>query len=537
MISQLHYTSTVLPPLDSLNDALLPPSASPPMGSEFEKHSEFNPSYDHSSQPDTTLLTPASATQSPQTQNSIKFPTPYPTPPSCSTSLLQDPVNQSGNRMYGAWNPAFDLNAPSSQANSPMTTQHPLAPEFLESYAHGHDGRRTPGPPEQSYMGHFGVTDSQPLGQGASQSFYMSLPPANQQGPHATLMRGNVQGITDSRGVSRSVPSSSLLNHAPHGLREDHRDNASDATYQSRSINGSPRSLTGAQTGRVRKNRRAKRQGSATSKGTSHDSETLGEYMNCRGQEVPPTLKDTCPEEERCIFDSRWRHRKDKGHTMWDGIQEDYRQHFGRAAPGKETLQMKFKRARSKYIEWLPEDVDIMRQAWKEMEDERYETLLQKFLKKGGSRNMLLNATDVEFKVVSDMKLEEGMYMHAFKESMDMDIRRRQKANPPKKRSSARSTGQSQHNVTGLKMESDEDTFMTSHGEDEIIDQVQNARRDQDRLGESGSQQFVGRWGPGVSMLGGPMWDDRHSVNTTMPPLADPLMGHPSSSSLQRREI
>lgn len=178
-----------------------------------------------------------------------------------------------------------------------------------------------------------------------------------------------------------------------------------------------------------------------------------------------------------------------------------------------------------------------MRQAWKEMEDERYETLLQKFLKKGGSRNMLLNATDVEFKVVSDMKLEEGMYMHVFKETMNMDIRRRQKANPPKKRSSARSTNQSQNHVAGLKMESDEDTFMTSHGEDEIIEQVQSARRDHERPAEGSSHQFTGRWGPGVSMLGASMWDDRHTVNTTMPPLADPLMGHASTSGLQRREI
>jgi hypothetical protein len=42
---------------------------------------------------------------------------------------------------------------------------------------------------------------------------------------------------------------------------------------------------------------------------------------------------------------------------MWDGIQKDYQQRFGRPPPVKETLQMKFKRARSKYIEWLPEDV------------------------------------------------------------------------------------------------------------------------------------------------------------------------------------
>ena len=114
------------------------------------------------------------------------------------------------------------------------------------------------------------------------------------------------------------------------------------------------------------------------------------------------------------------------------------------------------------------------------MEDERYETLLHKFLKKGGSRNMLLNATDIEFKVVNDLKLEEGLYMPSFRELENMDIRRRQKANPPKKRSSGRSAAQTQQSVA-VKMEPDEDTTMSSPREDEIIKQVQEARPDYDR--------------------------------------------------------
>lgn len=43
MISQLHYTSTVLPPLGSLSDAYLPPSSSPPGESEFQKVPDFSP--------------------------------------------------------------------------------------------------------------------------------------------------------------------------------------------------------------------------------------------------------------------------------------------------------------------------------------------------------------------------------------------------------------------------------------------------------------------------------------------------------------
>lgn len=71
---------------------------------------------------------------------------------------------------------------------------------------------------------------------------------------------------------------------------------------------------------------------------------------------MPPRLKSTCPEEERCIFESRWRHRHQRGQDMWDSIQEDFTKRFNKSH-GKEMLQMKFKRARSKYIEWLPRDV------------------------------------------------------------------------------------------------------------------------------------------------------------------------------------
>lgn len=80
------------------------------------------------------------------------------------------------------------------------------------------------------------------------------------------------------------------------------------------------------------------------------------EHKNCVGREEPPHLKDTCPPEERCIFESRWRNRHKKGQDMWDSIQADFHEQFSKTH-GKEMLQMKFKRARSKYYVWLPEDV------------------------------------------------------------------------------------------------------------------------------------------------------------------------------------
>jgi hypothetical protein len=41
---------------------------------------------------------------------------------------------------------------------------------------------------------------------------------------------------------------------------------------------------------------------------------------------------------------------------MWESIQGDFKDRFQKC-PGKEMLQMKFKRGRSKYIDWIPKDV------------------------------------------------------------------------------------------------------------------------------------------------------------------------------------
>lgn len=83
-------------------------------------------------------------------------------------------------------------------------------------------------------------------------------------------------------------------------------------------------------------------------------------FKNCHGDEVPPPLKKDCPDELRCIFQSRWNHREKRGQHMWDAIQEDIASEFGKTI-GKETLQMKFKRGRSKYYQWLDKDVSLRR--------------------------------------------------------------------------------------------------------------------------------------------------------------------------------
>lgn len=79
--------------------------------------------------------------------------------------------------------------------------------------------------------------------------------------------------------------------------------------------------------------------------------------------------------------------------------------------------------------------------------------LLAKFYELGGSRNMQLNPGDVEVKVVTDLKLEEGLYME---DHNDTSVRRRKKVNARK----------------GQRGSSFEETPSVS--EDQVIDQVQS---------------------------------------------------------------
>jgi hypothetical protein len=65
-----------------------------------------------------------------------------------------------------------------------------------------------------------------------------------------------------------------------------------------------------------------------------------------------------------------------------------------------------------------------LREAWAKMEKERYQMLLDKFHELGGSRNMRLNSSDIEVKLVNDLKLEEGLYVESFG---DLGVRRRRK--------------------------------------------------------------------------------------------------------------
>ena len=255
--------------------------------------------------------------------------------------------------MYN-WNNSFGLNGPSSPATSPpLPTSQSMGSEFVDGYVQPLDGRRTPGPP-QPYMGAFSVSDSQQeLAHQGTPPYYVGVPSADQHNPHGMLLKNSSQHVPEPRGFGKGSSANSLLCNPLH----ERQDSRPDLVFAHRPMNGSPRALKSTHGGRVRKSR-SKKQSLPTRKVESHEgSEEIDEYKNCHGKEVPPTLKPNCPEEEKCLFQSRWDFRHAKGQDMWESMQGVYEERFDKPAPGKETLQMKFKRGRSKYISWLSEDV------------------------------------------------------------------------------------------------------------------------------------------------------------------------------------
>ncbi|KAF7534598.1 hypothetical protein G7Z17_g13341 [Cylindrodendrum hubeiense] len=411
---------------------------------------------------DPNLLTPIStAAGSPPLHQARKLVSQYPPPP--STPGAQQPTPPGSSKMYhqAQWG-QFDMNGQSSQTSSPMAHQAPVAPEYMEA-TYLSDERRTPGPPNH-YLGAFGVSDGPEPNQ-MHTPYYMGMGhPVDPQ--HQLMLRDDhhmPMGVHH-----REMPNAPLLSEPhPSQFRPARRPSPEEHLAQlpadgPRSGNGSPRRRpVSAASGRVKK-RPAKSRGQP--RNTVMD-DPLEEHKNCFGQEVPPTLKSNCPDEERCIFESRWEHRHQKGQDMWESIQSDFRNKFHKC-PGKEMLQMKFKRGRSKYIEWIGKDEDLLREAWIRVEKNRYQAILETFVELGGSRNMRLNPSDIEIKVVNDLKLEEGLYMDSHG---DANIRRRRKSTSARKRTNTRGVDEAL---------SDEMMSVSSHNthEDDVINQVHNRR-------------------------------------------------------------
>jgi hypothetical protein len=112
----------------------------------------------------------------------------------------------------------------------------------------------------------------------------------------------------------------------------------------------------------------------------------------------------------------------------------------------------------------------------------------------GGSRNMLLSASDIEIKIVNEFKWEEAIYI----EGLDECIRRRRKS-VVKKRSGGR--GEPGGDITVS-----DDLLRVSqapHNEDEVINQVFAARRE--------------RWDEDIASVNGEMmnahlWENRAPI-------------------------
>ncbi|KAH6900331.1 hypothetical protein B0T10DRAFT_24956 [Thelonectria olida] len=400
--------------------------------------------FSYSSQCDPNLLTPSSTAGSPPQNQARKLVSQY---PSASTPIPQQPTPPGSTKMYPQqWTPApFDMNGQSSQPDSALSASAPVPSDYIES-PYLNDGRRTPGPPEP-YMGAFGVSDG-PQQQSMNPPYYMMPPPMEQQQPQHLPMPSSM----------------SLLNHhTNHQFRPRHLtpEDHPARGVSDRSLNGSPRRRAiSSTTARVNKKKTGKARNTHARGPTLGDP--LEEHKNCYGEELPPKLKPNCPEEERCIFESRWQHRHQKGQDMWESIQNDFKNKFQKC-PGKEMLQMKFKRGRSKYIEWIDRDVEILREAWMRVEKTRYQQMLEHFIELGGSRNMRLNASDIECKVVNELKLEEGLYIES---RDDLNLRRRQKPSTARRRPNTRGLDDVPLN--------DEMLSAGSHtgNEDDVINQV-----------------------------------------------------------------
>lgn len=74
------------------------------------------------------------------------------------------------------------------------------------------------------------------------------------------------------------------------------------------------------------------------------------------GNDMPPQLKDTCPDEERYLFHLCWEHRFKEEGQMWDFVEGEFQTIFSKTYT-RDQLKYKLARCRAKYIEWLPRDV------------------------------------------------------------------------------------------------------------------------------------------------------------------------------------
>ncbi|OAR01519.1 hypothetical protein LLEC1_03986 [Akanthomyces lecanii] len=463
-MDQLHSNGHLPGPMDMSDSSTIEasPSSDYPELLSFSTSSSYHMGADCS-----LLLSPVSSVASPPMQHVVKQFAIFPDTP---LNHLPSPPN-SGKMFYSHWNTSFGLDhgpGPSDDVSIPAEfyMQERCTPDsesFLSSYSlaesQGQSMLNQPAP-------YFAPVPH--LGSNGPAMVHSSLMPSTDS-PNTLETRSEVSTPGDEPKAENAPPkrasrkgSSSAAPELKEAEAEEESD-AQDGTYsqdETYSSLGRDRSA-----GPRKSSKRAAPKRSASSRLPPVDME---EFKNCFGELVAPQLKPDCPKEERCIFNSRWKHRDKKGQDMWDSIQEDYYQEFGKEQC-KETLQMKLTRGRSKYIQWHDKDVEIFVQAWQNMERNRYKALLEEFLKLGGSRNMLLNPGDAEVKAVADLRLEEKLYVEGINET---ELRRRCRLLTGKKKARTKNTEEPGISYCGPSLLGQE------VDEDEIINQVVAHQKD-----------------------------------------------------------
>ncbi|KAI6783347.1 uncharacterized protein J7T54_004374 [Emericellopsis cladophorae] len=307
-----------------------------------------------------------------------------------------------------------------SQTSSPMPNQGVLPPEVMSRPYDMEERRSAPSPPEFQHFGSYGVSGSHSASDTPSSYYYHN--PVVRHEPNAYPLGLHPEG-------SRPLVSLPLLGQPQATQSRQPRQRGEEVMVLPDNV-AAPKapfrdtpSKRAAQPSRVRK--RPARKGSSGSRTFGVEAASAADHLDCHGEERQPLLNPDTPEEERLIMDLRWRYRNSKGQDMWDSIQREYHRAFQKDCP-KEQLQMKYKRARARYFQWQERDIQLLVEAYLEVERSRYSRILEKFLERGGSRNMQLSASDIEAKLVNGLKLEEGLYIdHPAKSSLK--VRRRRK--------------------------------------------------------------------------------------------------------------
>ena len=258
-------------------------------------------------------------------------------------------------RMFHQWNGQFELNNGLNARASPANGQQSVH-DFMVNGGVS-DGRATPAPPEAPYMGNYGVSTQGNSQQSGYQDIYPMLPLPHAGGHGPALLRG-IGSTAMNMPNDRNASSDPVLYQS----RLEQQPGLINRAIRQPFVMSPPEPLAADTRHRTMGDRPESKQAKATKRQRStprSESKSVGpvqEYHNCHGEEVIPTIAAKCPDEERLMIELRWKHRHAKGADMWDLIQSEYQQ-VTRKRPKKEMLQMKFKRARPKWLVWDEKDV------------------------------------------------------------------------------------------------------------------------------------------------------------------------------------